>query len=386
MVKINKKFIFILIISFIVAIILGGNLPYAVFYTFVVTLIIELIYIYKVMENLHVVFRGKKNSYTVGESDDLEILVKDYSIPYLYIFNNSIKLFDKNYNGHCVYVDSNTSGIIKLNLTFNSRGVFDLGKFNIIGYDLFNIFSLKKEYYVENKQIKVYPKIYSIDGKWVFGDGTCDSRSINRNFNEDTSLLKDIRKYVSGDSLKRVHWKLSAKHRQLYVKNFESTSGKLGNVFLNMSRGSYTSDNGKWVEDKCIEIAASLINYMNINGIKSKIFISDSKNTKLEVYNLQSFNEFMEDMVREKSDGNIDFCDFIDMNIKYISYGGLIYIVTSEVHEKLWNTLCSLINKNYKIVLLYCLVDTYNAKYMESLEKIGVKTININSIVQSNFN
>ncbi len=386
MIKINKKFIFILVISFIVAIILGGNLPYAVFYTFVVTLIIELIYIYKVMGKLHLVFRDKKNSYTVGESDDLEVLVKNYSIPYLYIFNNSIKLFDKNYHGHCVYVDSNKSEIIKLNLIFNSRGVFDLGEFNIMAYDLFNIFSLKRKYYVGDKLIKVYPKIYPIDGKWVFGDGTCDSRSINRNFNEDTSLLKDIRKYVSGDSLKRVHWKLSAKQRQLYVKNFESTSGKLANVFLNMSRESYTSKDGKWIEDKCIEIAASLINYMNINGIKSKIFINDSKNTKLEVYNGQSFNEFMEDMVNEKSDGNVDFCDFIDMNIKYISYSGLIYIVTSEVHEKIWNTLCSLINKNYKVVLLYYLADTYNAKYIDALEKIGVRTININSIIQKDFN
>ncbi|WP_171011317.1 DUF58 domain-containing protein [Haloimpatiens lingqiaonensis] len=383
MIKISKKFILILIISLIVAIVLGGNFPYAVFYAFVVTLVLELIYIYKVAHKLHIAFKGKNNSYTAGESDNLEILVKNYSIPYLYLFNSAFKLFDKNYNGHCVYVDSNKSEIINLNLTFSSRGVFDLGKFNVISYDLFNIFSLKKEYYVEDKKIKVYPKIYPIDGKWFFGDGTCDSRNINRNFNEDTSLIKDIRKYVSGDSLKRVHWKLSAKHRQLYVKNFESTSGKLGNIFLNMSTGSYSADNGKEMEDKCIEIAASLINYMIDNGIKSKILISDSKESKLEIYNHQSFNEFMEDMVKEKSDGDIEFCDFININIKHVSYRGIIYIITPQIHKKLCDTIYSLINKNYKVVLLYGLKEAYNSEDVQSLDKIGVKTININNIIQS---
>ena len=66
---------------------------------------------------------------------------------------------------------------------------------------------------------------------------------------ENSIFIKDIRKYKIGDSLKRIHWKVSAKYGELYTKNYEMYSNEEYNIFLDMNNEIYKQENGDIIEE-----------------------------------------------------------------------------------------------------------------------------------------
>lgn len=101
------------------------------------------------------------------------------------------------------------------------RGVFMLGPWELITGDPFGIFQVRQTY-TQRNEILVYPPLASLSPELLPRQRQVgDLQRLNRATHADTIEMATTRPYVLGDPLRRVHWRTTARHNQLFVKMFE---------------------------------------------------------------------------------------------------------------------------------------------------------------------
>ena len=269
---------------------------------------------------------------------------------------------------------------IKNEIFFTKRGIYDFGNISLEANDLFCIFKSVKN--IHNKlEIKVYPKVYDLSNINLSGRDSYENLINSKSGIDDLTLIKDIRKYNVGDNLKKVHWKLSAKHGELYVKNFDSISGKECNLFINMHIDNLRNDLNGIIEEDMVDFSVSLTKYMMNNRIKTKLFIHAKEQKNMEVEFKEDFLGVMEYFLKSKSDGTSQFTSFIKSNLRNIPKGNWIGIVSIAVDDNLRNVLMNLKEMGYRVNVFYYGNLLYEFKNINFLKNVGIECINFKKII-----
>jgi len=97
-------------------------------------------------------------------------------------------------------------------VTYTARGEQQAGPVEVAVTDVLGL--VKERYTIVNRtNVLVYPPVYRLGGQEAF------ARTFSPE-SEDRQSFDRLREYVSGDSLRDVHWKSSAKREDLLVKEF----------------------------------------------------------------------------------------------------------------------------------------------------------------------
>lgn len=385
MIKVSVKFLILLILSYAFALIQGGNLPYSIFHGLILTFIVGLIYILSKQKSIVVQVKFDKKVYSAGDEHEFTTIVKNYGIfpaPYVILKNKTLTRLNQKYNGDAIYLNSDESKWIKSKIKFNQRGIYNFGEFNLKISDLFCIFERSRNINL-GTSVKVYPKVYELNkflanGSDIFKNAT----SCNTNI-EDLYSTRDIRKYNEGDNLKRVNWKVSAKHGELFVRNLDTVSGDESNIFLNMSKENMVLDDVGVAEEQLIDLCSSIINYMQIKGIRSKLFINSLSERRFDIDTREDFNDLMEFFTTQSSDGENDFTRFINSNLNKIPRLSWIGIITSSISDNLKDNLILMKDKGYNITVFYSTGTLKDLSYTEELWKLGIYSHSFNELVSS---
>lgn len=112
---------------------------------------------------------------------------------------------------------------VNFNTPVKYRGIYKSGVESFVFYDLFKIFKARKKVEKYENYI-VLPRKLVIEPIIDTGDG--DSETLSQNsFSLDKNAFASIREYNQGDSIKNIHWPMSAKHDTLMVKQMERSIG-----------------------------------------------------------------------------------------------------------------------------------------------------------------
>jgi uncharacterized protein (DUF58 family) len=115
----------------------------------------------------------------------------------------------------------------------DQRGLFYFGPTRIRSGDLFGFF--RKEKTIEQLDyLFVYPRLVpleklGISSKQLFGD-----IRLKQHLFQDPVLTAGVREYLAGDSLKRIHWKSTARLGELQTKLYEPTTTVDISIFLDI--------------------------------------------------------------------------------------------------------------------------------------------------------
>ncbi len=384
MVKISKKIVFLTMVAFIFAYVSGGNLPYSIFYIFLVVITLGIIYMSIVNKHLHAKIKYDSKTYSTFDRATITIIVENQGIipvPYVYVKSKALLPLAEGYRGDLVFLGSDKSKWINNEIFFAKRGIYDFGDISLEISDLFCIFKSVKN--IQSKlEIKVYPKVYDLSHINLSGRDSYDNLINSKSGIDDFTLIKDIRKYSIGDNLKKVHWKLSAKHGELYVKNFDSVAGKECNLIVNMHVDNLRSDLSGSVEEGMVDFTVSLTKYMMDSKIKTKLFVHAQEQKNLEVEFKEDFLGVMEYFLKCKSDGTLQFTSFIKSSLRHIPKGNWIGIISIAVDDNLRNVLMNLRNMGYKVNVFYYGNLVYEFKNINLLKNLGIECINFKEIIE----
>ena len=102
---------------------------------------------------------------------------------------------------------------------FNHVGLWPCGAQALQFSDIFGLFSLKKTVRTPLPQMLVLPRGFAVS-PMPFAQMD-DGRALPNRAGEDVTSPEDVRSYQKGDPMKRIHWKLSSRIRELVVRRFE---------------------------------------------------------------------------------------------------------------------------------------------------------------------
>lgn len=96
-------------------------------------------------------------------------------------------------------------------------------------------------------------------------------------FNESYADVADVRKYDPSDSLRKVHWKLSAKRSELMVKNYHSFDPNETTLFLDPCRPPLEGAKRAAFEDRMVAFAAAAVGHCVTGRLTSWLAYGDSE-------------------------------------------------------------------------------------------------------------
>ena len=222
MLKTKIIYFFIVIGTLLFTILYSDYFPLAIFITVLLLPIVLNIIIKNINLNIE--------SSDVLESKDKEISVK------IVIKNNSIfPVLNGELKLSCYNKFSNNKEIEYINFPINSKegesitfkikskycGKLIIQAESLKIYDYLTISSVKKKLN-KSKEIIILPNIYNLSlFNKILDVNSLDGESFSKDKSgDDPSEVFNIREYVEGDKIQRIHWKLSSKVNNIMIKEY----------------------------------------------------------------------------------------------------------------------------------------------------------------------
>jgi len=252
-------------ITFLYGKLQGGFVSWFLFYS----LLTLMIYIWLVeryaLRGVKVERIFSKSRLTAG--DDLEIEIRmtnqiGFPLSYLMIIDHLPEKIESNRfikNKHLIYPWFRNKVIVPYKIPQVKRGVYHWGKIQLETGDLFGLLKVRKEFFVSG-EVLVYPKTIPIQYWQSRNEKNAGAAFAQHRASEDASSVIGVREYRIGDRFHRIHWKQTAKTRQLMTKEFERFITNDFMVMINQENHASLIEQPERFE-RMVELTASLVRY-----------------------------------------------------------------------------------------------------------------------------
>jgi uncharacterized protein (DUF58 family) len=131
--------------------------------------------------------------------------------------------------------------------------------------------------------VLVYPRVYPLDG--LFTDsGTAGGDSTRTLLHRTTGYdLHSIRDFQHGESLRRVHWRSTAKRRRLMVKEMQDTPRDEAAVVLDGDPAGECGSLGDSSFDAAVRAAASMLAWLVEGGQRCSLIVHRASRTRVRI-------------------------------------------------------------------------------------------------------
>ena len=140
------------------------------------------------------------------------------------------------------------------------RGVYEIGIDSVEIRDFLKLFRFKKDVY-NTAHVTICPNIVTFrDELFLVAPSELTGTSHNMS-TEDYSTVSDIRPFNHSDSMKKIHWKLSAKKNELMVKSYDITNNTASVIIVDNRLTPDMVPEKDALEDMLIEMSVSIVKH-----------------------------------------------------------------------------------------------------------------------------
>jgi len=144
-----------------------------------------------------------------------------------------------------------------LNHLFKRRGLYTLGPTRLRYSDPFGIYTTSR-LDKHTSTVLITPPVLSLTHLKVPSGGWAGDAQQRRGFIARNISAAGLRNYVPGDSLKRIHWRATAHHDQLIVRQLEAATSQDWWIFVDLDRTEQAGMGEQSTVELSIVLAASL--------------------------------------------------------------------------------------------------------------------------------
>lgn len=232
------------------------------------------------------VVKGDTVVYSYELSNDTQVIFAPIKVKFAeseVLFHDSVLASDD----HFVLYPGETK-VIEKPVDCHYRGLYYIGIDYLYISDFLGIFTLRFRV-SEHQKILVYPLIRELLQFRFNRTVHEDSESIASFEKEHRATFSDIRDYRAGDSMRHIHWKLSAKKDQLMTKEFDGTTNNKTTIFLNVDGLPFEYDKNIVFQDYIVEGSVAIIKSLLTNNASVSLL---SHRMSLETVVGHTLNDF----------------------------------------------------------------------------------------------
>lgn len=352
----------------------GGNVSYALFYLAIILPIIAFIYTVYVYER-----------FRIYQFIDRKTIVKGELVPYHYTVSNEdfityrsiqVKFFDDKSQ----VVGANTTIEYTLlpgesmeretSLRCNYRGEYEVGVNLVVITDFLRLLSIT--YPLQSKyKVTVLPRVLDLSGLRILPLEKDSKRTLTYQNPKEVEMDTELRNYVYGDSLKRIHWKASAKQQSLQTRKMTQNPRQEMNLYLDLSKLHAKDMDQVIIEDKMIEAELAIVKYCQKNGIPMNVFYEQDGLKNIRILNASDFENLYQESAIIKFNQKVSMHELLSKNVINM---GICLILVHKLDEALCIQLQRLKQNGTEVVLLYFAseLDEEGKIQIETLRSMGI--------------
>lgn len=326
---------FIILYLFSIAVVnsYGGRVPYLLFYLLTALLVCCVLQIVIIALSMKVRLHIENASVIKNEDVHLGVIIENrtfFYYPYLKIeILNSDNIEIEMSELRCISVGAKEKKDIAVTVKCKYRGEYDVTLQYIEIYDFLNLFSWKKKLN-DKKVITVYPKVAGIRCLGLNESPDDNAQELSDKNQGDGITVSDLRLYVLGDSMKKIHWKVSARTGELYVKNFETTIEARNVIILDLRPIDDIA-----FEDKIVEIGASIAYFSLQRQMKVDVLYFDQKLSSVSAESLSEFYFIYTLFAGIKFTSEYDAAMLIKEYVKNNRSNANVWLITAKINDTL---------------------------------------------------
>ncbi|MGL5676687.1 MAG: DUF58 domain-containing protein [Cellulosilyticaceae bacterium] len=234
--------------------------------SFLYTLRIYSLFTYTQTLDKKFVTKGEDVVFAFGIYNDGALFYPDVEI----IFYGEDTILGKHFEKRRVSVDGRGNKSYDYKVTCHYRGYYQLGIEKVYLYDFLGLFRLPYRVF-EPKYITVYPRIIDLQYFPISRHTLEESEAIKQAYQSDGMVLSDIRAYRYGDSMRKIHWKMTAKKGSLMVRNTNATVKGAVDVLLDLRKQEGSIEEQALLEDCMVECALAVLYYGVKQGLSARL-------------------------------------------------------------------------------------------------------------------
>ncbi|MDL2206087.1 DUF58 domain-containing protein [Eubacteriales bacterium OttesenSCG-928-N13] len=249
------------------------------------------------------------------------------------------------------------------------RGLYHVGVVGVKVTDIFQLISLKRKISGNQVLLEVRPNVTRIR-PIELSSGDSEPTVITRT-TEDTASPSDVRNYQLGDPLKKIHWKLSIRKRELLVRNYEESSRPDTLILVDLSPINSMRSQALTMQDVICETAASIAHAQLSNNYPVRMPLMSAHPQEASGQNELSFPRFLDALMRTEFDSPYPFEQVLTLEMRRMQRTGGAVLVTARLTPRIADIAQQL--RRYGMqVSLYWITETRRAEALEMMERLSI--------------
>jgi uncharacterized protein (DUF58 family) len=238
------------------------------------------------------------------------------------------------------------------------RGAWAFGPARLLSGDMFG-FDVREETLEQVDTLLVYPRIVPLTALGLPSDRPFGEFRAMRQLAEDPLRLNGARDYVSGDSMRYVHWKATARRSSLQTKTFDASANRPLALFLNINTHEHAWEGyDPDLQEYAITATASLARWAWDQGQAVGLFANAVMQPGARIVRIRPAGHrdqltlIFEALARVIPFGRWPLEDSLRYEGLHLPYGTTIVVVTALLTEPLRRTLLYLHDRGFAIALV----------------------------------
>ncbi|MBP1753873.1 MAG: hypothetical protein H6Q59_271 [Firmicutes bacterium] len=383
--KINRLIFALAIIgSSIFASYYGGNISYAIFYLTIFIPIIAFLY------TLYVYFRFK-----IYQKMDAYLVVKGDWTTYSFVIANEDFITFRNVKvnflsdrstieaAHQIAEYSllpNESERLETRIKCNYRGEYYVGVDSIEVTDFLYLFHIT--YPISSKlKTVVLPRVVPLEQLGIAPPQEDVKNPTRAGNTAEEELDTEMRKYTSGDSRKRIHWKASARMQELISRQYQHIPKAEIVLFMDLMKMKEEELKVVIAEDKIIESVLAISNFYALRGTPSQIIYEMDGKQRIEINTKEDFNVFYKACVHIRFDSQQPVSELLRERLLRGEKGMFGVIVTHSLTRELYLDSMQAVSRGNHICILFVSDDVSDEtkELIDGMKASGIEIFQIMS-------
>jgi len=274
------------------------------------------------------------------------------------------------YSNHCIEEE----------FTCDLRGQYDIGITKVEVNDLFGLFTfsynLSEQYYYKQLSLIVNPRILLLPSLPLPQLNLESVRNKEFSSVEEPASIADLRQYRFADPLKKIHWKVSSKMQEIYVKNYETNTQPQIVVLMETSPFSGEVMTRYRIEDQIVECTTAISHFILSKSLPLNLVTYQQNRQQLSGREPQDFARFFSYLSSIKFNSSFTASDILDMESAGLSHSGSLLLVLHHMTGAVFNNLCIMKQSTFHPILFWIqptdLEDANSLKMLIELNDKGI--------------
>lgn len=221
----------------------------------------------------------------------------------------------------------------RYNIRCAHRGLYEVGVSRVSVTDVFGLFTFSKHIKGSSARVMVVPRPRSIAPMSIRpGDMGPQGRV---RMTEDRASPASVRAWQDGDSMKNIHWKLTARRRELLVRTFEESARPDVLILMDCAPVNALKSHVRTIEDVLCEAAAGAALSQMTAGYTVRMPLNTTKPAEPVGQSVADIGRFLEVLTPLSFDSPYSFEQVIALEMRRLQRTGALIVVTTRMNPTL---------------------------------------------------